>query len=210
MSPAKFLRKALVTRTSPIACACDLGITRWMHRAKNSSCFSISFAALFDTSPSITYRSGFLSGLCRPVFGHAASESTNGPSSPADVFGILMNGSPFIGSGMLIESFDVDHTPPRQFSSWHGFAALRVSGSTVAQEGFDIARAPNGRTACATRRASIVRDGAGVGELERLRHSASNHDVDGRHVAERFPLHVAPSLLGSCCLRTPSLRTSCG
>ena len=94
-----------------------------------------SAAPLTITSPSIVYRSGFLSGLCSPERGQPAMRSTYGPISAIDVSGTFTNPSPLSGS-MTVPCFAaLLHTPPTRFLPTAGVAALMAHGSTVAHDG---------------------------------------------------------------------------
>jgi hypothetical protein len=63
-SPEKFSKNLRVTTSSPSACAYDLGLVRWMRRAKKSATSGrrISSATLALTAPYITYLGGVKGG----------------------------------------------------------------------------------------------------------------------------------------------------
>jgi hypothetical protein len=58
-----------------------------------------------------TYRSTFLSGLCRPVFGTALRLLIKGAVSADFVSAAITMGSPFKGSGMVRVFLGILHSP---------------------------------------------------------------------------------------------------
>ena len=129
---------------SPTHCALLFGTTRRISSAKYAltSGFASSRAPFAITSPSMLYRSTFLSGLCSPERGHSRSRWTNGPISSACVSGTSTNASPFIGSTTACCDRASIHSPPQRFLPIAGVAADIVAGSAVAHDGIEAWRRP--------------------------------------------------------------------
>ena len=117
-----------------------------------------SWPAWCIISPYITKRSGFFKGLCNPLLGHASALRRNGSSSSTLVFGTKMNGSPFIGSGIVKYSSVSLHSPPSRLHILQGFEPLIASGSSVAYDGIvAMVRLPTAFLAFLNVRTSIFR-----------------------------------------------------